>query len=64
MHGLPLPLYVIRRVLGRGYRSPDEVLSRVVELGPWSWVTQEIERDPSLSYCPIEALPSVLEVLS
>lgn len=63
VHCLPFPLNVIRRVLRRSYRSPAEVLDRVQELGPRSWLAQEIERDPSLSYCPVEALPMALEVL-
>lgn len=64
MRCLPFPLQVIRGVLRRGYRSPPEVLDRVQELGPRSWLKREIERDPSLSYCPLEALPLALEVLA
>lgn len=60
---LPFPLSVIRRVIGRSVRSPAEVLDRVQALGAKSWLAREIERDPSLSYCPMESLPIALEVL-
>ena len=63
VRSVPFPLSVLRRILRRGYRTPSEILQRIHELGARSWLSNEIERDPSLSYCPVEALPVALAVL-
>jgi len=63
VRGWPFPLAVLRRILRHGYRTPEEIWRRVQQQGVCAWLDHEIRRNPSLSYCPEEALPLALAVL-